>query len=192
MHGINLSHCGTFEQIKYKINNKCLLQAFLNVYRLDLMTNFWYDENYQLQKIKLLSAPAIYPKYQAQRKFKTSCNISVCIDWKPNKGLICFWGNRRALHGVGAGLLKWGWESLLSLILSTNHCLLCQKYIWQQSLEHKEWEKPLVDHLYPVFLCVNTASFLLVYLSIWAGIQGNGAGIHLQWAKKNTDFVSEL
>ena len=76
--------------------------------------------------------------------------------------------------------------------MSTNHCLLCQKYIWQQSLEHKEGEKPLVDHLYPLFLCVNTPSFLLVYLSIWAGVQGNGAAINLHGAKKNTDFVSVI
>ena len=89
---------------------------------------------------------------------------------------------RRALHG--AVLLKWGWGSLLSLILSTNHCLLCQKYIWQQSLEHKDWEKPLVDHLCPLFICVNTSSFLLVYLSIWTGIHWKGAGVNLQWAKK--------
>ena len=68
----------------------------------------------------------------------------------------------------------------MSPILSTYHCLLCQKYIWQQSLEHKEREKPMVDHLYPLYLCVITPSFLLVYLSIWAGIHGKGAGINLQ------------
>ena len=96
----------------------------------------------------------------------------------------CTFNYIRALHGVGAVLLKWGWESLLSPILSTYHCLLCQKYIWQQSLEHKEQEKPMVDHLYPLYLCVITPSFLLVYLSIWAGIHGKGAGINLQWAKK--------
>ena len=50
----------------------------------------------------------------------------------------------------------------------------------------------MVDHLYPLYLCVITPSFLLVYLSIWADMHGKGAGINLQWAKTNTDFVSEL
>ena len=56
---------------------------------------------------------------------------------------------------------------------------IVSKYIWQQSVEHKEREKPTVDHLYPIYLCVITLSFLLVYLNIWAGMHGKGAGINL-------------
>ena len=57
---------------------------------------------------------------------------------------------------------------------------------------HIERGKALGDPVYPLNPCVNHHYFLLSFFSQWAGIHGKGAGINLQWAKKNTDFVSEL
>ena len=50
----------------------------------------------------------------------------------------------------------------------------------------------LGDPVYALIPCVNHHSFLLPFASIWADKLGNGAGIHFQWAKKNTDFVSVI